>query len=318
MRPRVVVTRDIGKEPLARLAELADVVLLPAGWTTSALIKELQTSEALLCNVTDTIDRELLRACPGLRIISNYGVGYNHIDVAYANERQIIVTNTPGVLTEATADLTWALLLDVSRRVSEGDRFVRQGRWAGWEPLFMLGREVSGKSLGIIGMGRIGKAVAERAKGFRMRVVYCSRTRLPLEQEASLGVTFANLEQCLSEVDYVTIHCPYTPETHHLIGAAELSKMKSTAYLVNTARGPIVDEQALIVALKEGRIAGAALDVYEDEPHVPEALRQMEQVVLAPHLGSATFETRLAMADLAVRNLTAYFQGETPPHVVTG
>jgi glyoxylate reductase len=316
LRPRVVVTKDIGKEPLARLAKHAEVVLLPPGWTAVELIHHLQTSEALLCNVTDTIDEALLRACPRLRMISNYGVGFNHIDIAYAREQQIIVTNTPGVLTEATADLTWALLLDVSRRVSEGDRLVREGKWTGWEPLFMLGREVSGKCLGIIGMGRIGQAVAQRAKGFRMPVIYHSRHRLPEELEKELGVQYVDLEQCLSEADYVSIHCPYTPETHHLIGAAELERMKPTAFLVNTARGPIVDETALIKALKAGRIAGAALDVYEDEPYVPMELRQLEQVVLAPHLGSATEETRLAMADMAVNNLIAYFQGETPPNVV--
>jgi glyoxylate reductase len=208
------------------------------------------------------------------------------------------------------------LLLDVSRRVSEGDRLVREGKWAGWEPLFMLGREVSGKCLGIIGMGRIGQAVAQRAKGFRMPVIYHSRRRLPEEREKELGAQYVDLEQCLSEADYVSIHCPYTPETYHLIGAFELERMKPTAFLVNTARGPIVDETALIKALKDGRIAGAALDVYEDEPYVPMELRQLEQVVLAPHLGSATEETRLAMADMAVNHLIAYFQGETPPNVV--
>jgi lactate dehydrogenase-like 2-hydroxyacid dehydrogenase len=227
-----------------------------------------------------------------------------------------LVTNTPDVLTDATADLTWALLLDVARRVTEGDRLVRAGRWIGWTPEFMLGTEVTGKTLGIIGMGRIGKAVASRARGFRMRVLYHSRTRLSAEEERALGAEWRTFHSLLEEADFVSLHAPYTAETHHLIGEDELARMKPGSFLINAGRGALVDEQALIRALRERRIAGAALDVYEREPEVPEELKRMEQVVLAPHLGSATRETREAMARMAVENLMAFFSGRKPPHLV--
>jgi glyoxylate reductase len=317
---QVFVTRDIGKNILGMLTPYAEVEVFPGeeGPSRQELIKRLAGKEALLCTVTDPVDEEVIAASPGLKIISNFGVGYNNIDVEAATRRGILVTNTPGVLTDATADLTWALILDVARRVSEGDRLVRRGGWTGWSPRFMLGTEVTGKTLGIIGMGRIGRAVARRAHGFRMRILYCSRTRLTEREERELGAEYASLPRLLRESDFVSLHAPYTSETHGLIGRDELRLMKPTAFLINTARGQLVDEEALVAALKQGEIAGAALDVYEREPEVPQALVEMEQVVLAPHLGSATLETREAMARLAVENLIAYFRGERPPHPVNG
>jgi glyoxylate reductase len=314
----VFVTQNIGSENLVPLHAYADIEVNQEQkkWTNKELIEHLQGKEAILCTVTDPIDENVINACPTLRIISNYGVGINHIDVQAATRRGILVTNTPDVLTEATADLTWALLLDVARRVTEGDRLVRRRGWKGWSPTFMLGTEVTGKTLGIIGMGRIGQAVAKRATGFRMRVLYYSRTGLPLECEREWGVSFARLDELLRQADFVSLHTPYTKATHHLIGRKELEMMKESAFLINTARGAVVDEEALIEALGKKRIAGAALDVYEKEPYVPESLLSMENVVLAPHLGSATKETRSAMARLAVQNLLDYFAGRKPAQLV--
>lgn len=315
---RVFVTSDISDTSLSVLQEHANVEINPYGRALAKeeLIRFARDKDALLCTVTDRIDYQVIHACPGLRIISNYGVGYNHIDVGAATATGKIVTNTPGVLTDATADLTWALLFDAARRVSEGDRLVRRGMWKGWDPGFMLGSEVTGKTLGIIGMGNIGQAVASRARAFRMKVLYFSRTRLSLEKEQELGVQWRSLFSLLKEADFISLHAPYTSETHHLLGREQLKQMKKGAYLINTARGPLVDEQVLVQALREKWIAGAALDVYEKEPEVPDALKRMENVVLAPHLGSATLETREAMANLAVQNLVHFFQGKRPPHIV--
>lgn len=315
---RVFVTNHLSDTSLSVLQEYVDVEINPYGRTLAKeeLIRFAREKDALLCTVTDRIDHQVIYACPGLRIISNYGVGYNHIDVGAATATGKIVTNTPGVLTDATADLTWALLFDTARRVSEGDRLVRRGEWKGWGPGFMLGSEVTGKTLGIIGMGNIGQAVASRARAFRMKVLYFSRTRLSLEKEQELGVRWCSLFSLLKEADFVSLHAPYTSKTHHLLGREQLKQMKKDAYLINTARGPLVDEQVLVQALREKWIAGAALDVYEKEPHVSDALKQMENVVLAPHLGSATLETREAMANLAVQNLVQFFQGKRPPHIV--
>ncbi|MGA9174011.1 MAG: D-glycerate dehydrogenase [Thermoactinomyces sp.] len=318
MNHQVLVTHEIEPQMLKRLQKEADldVVTNKTAWTQEEIIQRLQGKDAILCTVTDPIDEKVMDACPDLQIISNYGVGYNHIDLEAASKRGIVVTNTPDVLTEATADLTWALLLDVARRVTEGDRLVRQGRWRGWAPSFMQGTEVTGKTLGIIGMGRIGRAVARRARGFAMNIYYYSRTRLPLEIERELGLQFANIDSLLKASDFVSLHTPYTRDTHHLIGAKELELMKESAFLINTARGAVVDENALIRALQEKKIAGAGLDVYEREPIVPESLIELDNVVLAPHVGSATKETRRAMAELAVQNLLDYFGGKKPRYIV--
>lgn len=318
MGRRVFVTRFISKHYLSILEEHLEVEInsLNRKLTQSEIIQFTQDKDAILCTVSDEVNSEVIRACPRLKIISNYGVGYNNIDLKAAASKGVIVTNTPGVLTDATADLTWALLFDVARRLSEGDRLVRRGEWKGWEPGFLLGSEVTGKSLGIIGMGRIGKAVAYRARAFHMNVIYHSRRRLSPEEEQKLNVRWSPLDELLQEADFVSLHAPYTRETHHLIGQKELGLMKKSAYLINTARGPLVDEPALIRALQEKEIAGAALDVYEKEPEVPAELKEMENVVLAPHLGSATVETREAMARLAVENLLHFFEGKRPPHIV--
>jgi glyoxylate reductase len=279
-------------------------------------IKEgLREAQAAICTLTERIDREILNAAPNLRVIANCAVGYNNIDIEAAKANGIVVTNTPEVLTEATADLTWALLLAVARRVSEGHWLVQQGAWTGWEPTQLLGAEVYGKTLGIIGMGRIGQAVARRALGFQMPVLYCSRrTVTPPAQ----GQTWqrVSLEELLSRSDFISLHVSLTPETHHLIGAPELRLMRPTAYLINTSRGPVIDEAALVEAIREGRLAGAGLDVYEQEPALHPGLRSLTQVVTLPHLGSATLDTRVRMGLVCVENVQAVLEGRPAPNRV--
>jgi glyoxylate reductase len=278
------------------------------------LLARVEGVEGLLCTITDRIDREVLERAPGLRVAANYGVGFDHIDVAEAGRRGVLVTNTPGVLTDATADLAFALILAVARRVVEGDRRTRCGQFRFWAPLHFLGTEVSGTTLGIVGFGRIGRAVARRARGFDMQVLYTARKPLDEGEEERLGVRFAPLEELLAQSDFVSLHVPLTPETRHLIGARELSLMKPSAYLVNTARGPVVDEKALVEALRRGIIRGAGLDVYENEPQLTPGLADLEKVVLLPHVGSATVETRTRMAEMAVENLLEGLAGRRPPH----
>ena len=279
----------------------------------SALREGLCQADAAIVTLGDLIDAETIRVATRLKILANYAVGYNNIDLAAARQRGLIVTNTPDVLTDATADLTWALLLATARRVVEGDALVRSNRWTGWSPTQLLGAEVSGKTLGIIGMGRIGQAVAQRAVGFRMPVRYHTRqlmatASLPREWE------YRSLQDILGEADVVTIHVPLTPATHHLIGARELAWMRPTALLINTARGPIVDEGALVEALKTGIIAGAGLDVYEQEPALHSALVQLKQVVLLPHLGSATVHARVQMGLVCLENIEAVLDGRPAPN----
>lgn len=281
----------------------------------SALREGLCQADAAIVTLGDFIDAETIRAATRLKILANYAVGYNNIDLAAARARGLIVTNTPDVLTDATADLTWALLLATARRIVEGDALVRSGRWTGWSPTQLLGAEVSGKTLGIIGMGRIGQAVAHRAVGFRMPVRYHTRqlmatASLPREWE------YRSLQDILGEADVVTIHVPLTPATHHLIGARELAWMRPTAFVINTARGPIVDEGALVDALKTGIIAGAGLDVYEQEPAIRSALAQLKQVVLLPHLGSATVHARVQMGLVCLENIQAVLDGRPAPNQV--
>ena len=244
-------------------------------------------------------------------------MGYNDIDVGAATRRGIVVTNTPGVLTDATAELAFTLLLAVSRRIVEGDKMVREGRFTHWAPFLFLGSQVSGKTLGIIGMGRIGKAVARRAFGFNMRVIYTSRSRLDPAEEKEHGAEYrSEMKSLLADADFVTVHVPLAAETRHLIGYHELSIMKKTAFLINTSRGPVIDEKALVEALRKGKIAGAGLDVYEDEPRITPGLIGLENSVLLPHVGSATLETRTKMAEMAVCNLLAYLRGEKPPDMI--
>ena len=269
--------------------------------------------DGLLCMITDRVDEEVLDRAPQLKMIANLAVGYDNIDVAAATVRGILVSNTPGVLTDATADITFALILATARRVVEGDRRTRAGEFRFWAPLQFLGREVSGKTLGIIGLGRIGKAVAKRAQGFDMQILYHSRRRLEVSEENRLGVSYADFNGLLEQSDFVSLHVPMTHETRHLIGLRELGAMKPSAYLINTSRGPVVDEPALLEALRGGRIGGAGLDVYENEPSVTPGLTELKNVVLLPHVGSATIETRTRMGLKAAENLLAGLRGKRPP-----
>src|SRR5438067_4952541 len=262
------------------------------------------------------MDAEVMDAAPGLKIIANMAVGYNNIDVAEATRRGIPVSNTPGVLTDTTADFAWALLMCAARRVAEGDRFTRAGSFHGWGPLMLVGQDVHGRTLGIVGFGRIGRAMAKRASGFDMRVLYYDRFPADPDTERSLRATLVPMDELLAQSDYVTIHTDYNPETHHLIGAPELALMKPTAYLVNTSRGACVDEAALAEALKSSRIAGAGLDVYEREPDIHPGLLQLQNVVLAPHIASASLDTRTPMAMTAADNVIAPLKGERTPTIV--
>ena len=274
----------------------------------SALRDGICQADAAIVTLGDRIDAETMYAATRLKILANYAVGYNNIDLAAARQRGLIITNTPDVLTDATADLTWALILATARRVVEGDAFVRSGTWTGWSPTQLLGAEITGKTLGIVGMGRIGQAVAQRAVGFRMPVRYHTRqlhiaSSLPSEWE------YRSLQDMLREADVVTIHVPLTPATHHLISTRELAWMRPTAFIINTARGPIIDEGALVDALKTGIIAGAGLDVYEEEPVIHPTLTQLKQVVLLPHLGSATLHARVQMGMVCLENIQAVLDG---------
>jgi D-3-phosphoglycerate dehydrogenase len=317
-RCRIYVTRPIPEAARERLCEACLNVELNAGergLTREELLRNLAGHEGVLTFLTDKIDAEIIARADGLRVIANCAVGFDNIDVRAATEHGIIVTNTPEVLTDAAADLAWALLMAAARRVVEADRFVREGRFHGWEPGLMLGAEWVGKTLAVIGVGRIGAAFALRSKGFRMRVLYVNpHRREDLERE--LGARRVDLETALREADFVSLHVPLTPETRHLVNAERLAMMKPTAYLVNTSRGPVVDEAALVEALRARRIAGAALDVYEHEPQLAPGLAELENVVLAPHIGSATVETRTRMIMLAAENVFAAMRGETPPNIV--
>ena len=280
------------------------------------IIQKAKDAVALVTLLSDKIDAELIKSLPKLKVIANYAVGYNNIDVEDARKRGVRVTNTPDVLTDATADLTLALILATSRRIVEGDRLVREHRFAGWKPDLLTGPSLKEKNLGIIGLGRIGRAVAKRAQAFGMKVIYHNRKPLLTEEEEKLGVKYRSLEELLKESDFVSIHVPLTRETHHLLNEKRLSMMKPGAILVNTARGSIVDEAALIEALKNGRLAAAGLDVYEEEPIVPQSLIDMDNVVLLPHVGSATKEARTEMAIMVGRNVAAVLEGKEPPNAV--
>jgi len=269
--------------------------------------------DGLLCMISDTIDSELMDRGPRLKMIANYGVGFDNIDIKVATSRGILVSNTPDVLTDATADITFALMFAVARRVVEGDRITRAGEFRFWAPLNFLGREVSGKTLGIVGLGRIGRAVARRASGFNMQVLYNNRRRINGPEERALGVEYLELEALFSRADFVSLHVPLTAGTRHLVGVRELGLMKPTAYLINTSRGPVVDEGALEAALREGTIGGAGLDVYENEPAVNPGLLELDNAVLLPHVGSATVETRTLMGLRAAENLLAGLKRKRPP-----
>jgi glyoxylate reductase len=315
----VVVTGRIPGEAVERLRAVHDVVSWESQDTISRaeLLTRVQGAEAILSLLTEKVDAELLDAAgPQLRVVSNVAVGYNNIDVAACTARGIRVTNTPGVLTEATADIAMALVLAATRRMGEGERVIRsQSPWQ-WGMFYMLGMGIQGRQLGIVGMGQIGIATARRAKAFGMTIAYTKRTPLDEPTARELDATHMDIDELLATSDVVSLHCPYSPDTHHYINAGRLAQMKKTAYLVNTARGPVVDEAALVDALKNGVIAGAGLDVFEHEPTVHEGLLALDNAVLIPHLGSATVETRTAMANLAATNALAFLDGATPPNLV--
>ena len=276
------------------------------------LIRRLQGKDGLICHIVSAVDDELLGACPGLKVVCNVAVGYNNIDVAAARRRGIVVTNTPDVLTETTADFAWALLMAAARRIVEADQYARSGQWKVWKWDLLWGVDIHGKTLGVVGFGRIGRAVARRARGFGMRVLYCDTIRADAQTERELNATATDLDTLLRESDFVSLHTLLSPETHHLVNERTLRLMKTTAILVNAARGPVVDEVALAKALAQGWIAGAGLDVFEDEPAIHPGLLPLRNLTLAPHIASASHETRVAMALLAVRNCLAVLQGQPP------
>ena len=282
----------------------------------AALLELVQDKEGIISMITDRIDGELMDRAPRLRMIAAMAVGYDNIDIGAATARGIPVSNTPGVLTDATAELAFALILAAARRVVEMDGLTRRGGFRYWAPMLFLGTEVTGKTLGIIGLGRIGKAVARRARGFDMKVLYHNRERIDAAGERELKTEYADLERLLRESDFVSLHVPLTEETKHLISGRELALMKPTAFLINTSRGPVVDEKALVKVLRERKIGGAGLDVYENEPALTPGLAELDNVTLLPHVGSGTLETRTRMAVLAVENLLAGLRGDVPPNIL--
>ncbi len=279
-------------------------------------INRAKEAEGLLVLLSDKIDKEVMERCQNLKVVSNYAVGYNNIDIEEATERGIAVTNTPGVLTETTADQTFGLLIAAARRIVESDYFTRTGKFRGWFPKLLLGTDIHGKTLGIIGLGRIGKAVARRAQGFSMEVIYHNRSRIDRNEEEKLNVEYVDFNELLQISDFITINAPLNQSTYHLLGAKEFKKMKDSAIIVNTGRGPIIKEDDLVKALKNGEIAGAGLDVYEREPLVEPGLMELDNVVLTPHTGSATIEARRKMSEIAAQNAVAVLKGREIPHVV--
>lgn len=315
MKPSVLVTRKLPSKVISRLEQQCDVDLYIGEEAISRreLLQRVSGKHAIVCLLTEGIDAEVLDAAgPQLKVVANVAVGYNNIDVAACRARGVVATNTPDVLTNACADFTWGLILAITRRLGEGERVVRAGKWGGWALDYMLGMELRGKQLGLVGVGRIGRAVAEKAPAFGMTVAYTD------QRDAGIaGATQMPLDRLLSTSDVVSLHVPMTPETKHLIDQKTLTRMKRTAYLINTSRGPVVDEAALAWALKERLIAGAALDVFEKEPEIHPGLLSLENVMLIPHLASATTETRTAMADLAITNALAVLDGKPPVTPVT-
>jgi gluconate 2-dehydrogenase len=318
MKPKVLVTREVFDETLEYLqrhceveANQQDVALAP-----DALAQRLRDKQGVMCCLTDRIDAALLDQARDLKVVANIAVGYNNIDIAACTARRVLATNTPGVLDDSTADLAWALMLATARRLTEVESYVRGGQWTGWRLKQWLGVDVHHATLGIVGMGRIGQAIARRAAGFDMHVLYHNRNRVAPEVEDRLNARYVTLERLLEESDFVVLQVPYAPATHHLIGAGELKKMKPTAILINSTRGGVVDDVALIEALKSGTLRAAGLDVFENEPRLNPGFLELKNVVLAPHIGSSTEATRRAMAMTAAINLVAALTGTTPPNLL--
>ena len=318
MKPRVLVTQQISDESLASLKERFQVESNQKDVPVSAaqLLRKIKDKDAAITLITDVISDKVLAGAPRLKVVSNVAVGYNNFDVAAATRRGVMLTNTPGAMDDTTADFAWCLILATARRLTEADRLVRSGKWRRWRFMEFLGHDIYGKTIGICGFGRIGRGVARRALGFGMKVLYTSRSRADDADELEFGASYVDKETLLRESDVVSLHVPLFAETRHYIGAAELALMKRTAVLVNAARGPVVDEKALVRALKAGRIAGAGLDVYEDEPNLAPGLTKLPNTVLAPHMASASVETRLRMSNMAVANCIAGLSGERPPNLL--
>jgi len=316
-RPKILVTHRLFEGPRARLAEYFDAEF----WADSdrpqrsEVLKRVEDKDGLVCLLTEKIDEELLAAAPRLRIVANVAVGFDNVDLAACTRRKVAVTNTPGVLDETTADFAWTLLMAVARRLIEGDAMARSGGWKGWNLDQLIGADVWGRTLGIIGFGRIGRAVARRAGGFGMRVLYSDRARAPREIEDQFRAEYAERDDLLRQADFVSLHVPLLADTQGLVGPRELALMKPTAFLINTSRGPVVQEAALVTALEKKQIAGAGLDVFEREPQISHGLLR-PNVVLAPHLASASIETRTRMGMMAVENVMAFFAGQRPANLV--
>lgn len=322
-RPKILVTQRIPDSAYPPLETIGDVEAnLEEGviWSYDELLRRGPGHEYIYCLLTDTIDEQFLKACaeakPRTKMIANMAVGFNNIDLPAATRLGIVVSNTPGVLSDTTADLAFGLLLATARRIPEAERYLRAGTYSGWGPLLFCGAEVHHATLGLIGAGRIGKIMARRASGFEMKILYHNPSRMSPEDEATYHATYLPLDELLQKADFVSLHTPYTPATHHLISERELSLMKPSAILINTARGAIVDEKALVKALQHGRIAGAGLDVFENEPAVEPELLSMENVVLLPHIASASLHTRTLMATMASENLVAFHEGRQPPNML--
>jgi D-3-phosphoglycerate dehydrogenase len=318
MKLKVLVSKRVYPEAIEYLRPRVELEYNDAddGYPPRELLERLRDKQGVVSQLTDKFPAAVMDQLPGLKVISNVAVGYDNIDIPAATARQILVTNTPDVLTDTTADFAWTLILATARRLTESEAFLRAGEWRQWRINLLCGYDVHHATLGIVGMGRIGQAVARRARGFDMRVLYHDAFRQPAEAERQLGVEYVALDQLLAESDFVTLHVPLLPETRHLIGAAQLARMKKTAILINTARGPVVDEAALAEALAAGTIAGAGLDVYEREPEIHPGLLQVQNVVLAPHIASASIATRTKMCLMAAENVVAALEGRRPPNLV--
>jgi len=317
MKPKILVTRRIPDEGMKLLEEKFEIDLNDEDrvLTKEEIMERLKGKDAMVCLLTDNIDKELIDKYPNLKVISNYAVGFNNIDIDAATAKGIPVTNTPGVLTETTADMAFTLLCSIARRVVEADKFARAGKFKGWAPMMFLGNDIHGKTLGIIGLGRIGHEIAKRAKGFNMKIVYTD----PQEDkkfEEEYDAKKLSQEDLLKEADFVSLHVPLLDSTHHLMAEKEFEMMKDTAYVINTARGPVIKEEALVDALKEGKIAGAALDVFEEEPKIHPGLIELDNAIIVPHIASASKETRGKMAELAAKNMINIFEGKEPLSIV--
>jgi glyoxylate reductase len=317
MKPKIFITYKLPERPLAILKEGCEVFINESerNLTKDELCRAVKGMDGVICMLSDGIDREVIDAAQGVKIFANYAVGFNNIDFKYAAEKGIAVTNTPDVLTNATADLAWALLFSVARRIVDSDRFTKEGKFKGWTPTLFLGQDITGKTLGVIGAGRIGANFAKKAKGFDMKLLYNNR-KPSKEFEAETGAIYVDKETLFRDSDFISIHVPLTEETKHMIGKKEFGMMKKSAIVINTARGPVIDEKSLVEAIKQGTIWGAGLDVYENEPAIEEGLLGLENVILAPHVGSGTTETREKMVEMAGESILTVLKGEIPANCI--